>query len=193
MDYDNATNGLREQRLSDAAANLQWVFDVVTKYVALRVSSRYGRISELQVRLYGGWLDERGQATGRADWIYRVVGDMRGRRNGVRVLPQVATTIASCPDDALIGLCRKRAGSREQKMVDTMMTVDLLHFAQERDAILLVMSDDDDMVPGVLAAASYWAKPVWLLRRRKDGAGLNDRVCRKYVAAIDLLEQRMHQ
>ena len=50
-------------------------------------------------------------------------------------------------------------------MVDTALVVDLLVLANRKDADLyLVVSDDDDMLPGIFAAEAAGSKSVMLSR-----------------------------
>lgn len=54
---------------------------------------------------------------------------------------------------------RDQSDKDEQKMVDTALVSDLLaSVRQDRDAIYLVIGDDDDLLPGVITADSWGAK-----------------------------------
>jgi len=46
----------------------------------------------------------------------------------------------------------------EQKLVDTMLTVDLLHFARSTTGTIAVVSADDDVWPGIQGALIYGAR-----------------------------------
>jgi hypothetical protein len=46
----------------------------------------------------------------------------------------------------------------EQKLVDTMLTVDVLHLARTTGEAIAVVSADDDVWPGIQAALLYGAR-----------------------------------
>jgi hypothetical protein len=48
----------------------------------------------------------------------------------------------------------------EQKLVDTMLTVDVLHLARATEETIAVVSADDDLWPGIQAAVLYGARIV---------------------------------
>lgn len=59
---------------------------------------------------------------------------------------------------------RDESDKDEQKMVDTALVSDLLtSVRQERDAIYLVIGDDDDLLPGVITA-ERWGANIMLAR-----------------------------
>ena len=65
----------------------------------------------------------------------------------------------------LLDTLRHRDDKREEKMVDTALVVDLLNLANRKEADrYLVVSDDDDMLPGLLAAKAAGAASVMLSR-----------------------------
>ena len=64
-----------------------------------------------------------------------------------------------------------------QKMVDGMISTDLVHLAPDRDRSLVLVSDDDDFVPSAIAGGGLRSKrnPLFILRRKKKpGTGSND-------------------
>lgn len=70
---------------------------------------------------------------------------------------------------------REEADKDEQKMVDTALVSDLLtSVRQERDAIYLVIGDDDDLLPGVITA-ERWGANIMLARitRPSDNSHLH--------------------
>lgn len=61
-------------------------------------------------------------------------------------------------------LRRREDGKDEQKMVDTALTSDLLHYARtNRGGLAVVVGDDDDLLPGVFTAEA-WGLGVMVLR-----------------------------
>ena len=78
---------------------------------------------------------------------------------------------ANCPMDTVLSVFRRsgctRAGCSlpsgslihqpQQKLVDTMMTADLVHLAHRGDKSIVVVSSDDDLWPAIQAVASTGA------------------------------------
>ena len=59
------------------------------------------------------------------------------------------------------------SGVASQKMVDTMLACDLLHLARTKEySYHIVVADDDDALPAIMAAEAWRAK-VFLLHRRE--------------------------
>ncbi len=56
----------------------------------------------------------------------------------------------------------------EQKMVDSMLIVDLIHFAETTDAQLVVVSADDDFWPGIRFVLLRGARVIHVVSRRKQ-------------------------
>jgi hypothetical protein len=106
--------------------------------------------------------------------LLALLGRFRGRRNGVRTLPALVTTLTAAPSNNLIGTLREETVPRRQKMVDCMIAVDALHFARLEDSAIVIVSDDDDLVPAVIGAAILTEYPVCWVRKRPVGVGLND-------------------
>ena len=72
-------------------------------------------------------------------------------------------------DFHLLDTLRRRNGEQDEKMVDTALVVDLLGLATRREADrYLVVSDDDDMLPGVLAAEAVGARVGMLSRPHRS-------------------------
>jgi hypothetical protein len=77
IDYDNV-RGQRERSRLDASMNLEDLIENLI--VALR--RVVPDVKELHIRLYGGWVDERGQFSHVANWITAALEDQRGIRGG---------------------------------------------------------------------------------------------------------------
>ena len=171
VDYDNVRPTQRETSPDFLEINLT----KLTEGVCGAVRSMMGdEVDELQVRLYGGWTLLNGRFTERGDWLVRRVSAARGLRDGIRVLPEIALAIEQRRGCRLRGLFRNRSGLNEQKMVDSMICVDLLHFAKSFEGPIFLVSDDDDMVPALLAAGEADRQTVCVLRHREQGSGTND-------------------
>lgn len=169
VDYDNVKTTRRESARLDVHSNLN---EIVESIAAVRRDYSW-QVGEIVIRLYGGWISESGQYTQLASWLLSVLGDFRGRRSGVRIRPELATGLISVPEITFLGTHRRNSGQKLQKLVDSMMAVDLFHLGIESDCPLLVFSNDDDIVPPVLYAATRQRPPA-LLRSRAAGDGLND-------------------
>jgi len=188
VDYDNVRLQQKEYSPVDAAAKLLAIRRVLLQHcMSLSVIP-----DELHIRLYGGWLNERGHYTQRAEWVLSQINTVRGRVNGVRVVPDVVIAIAECGSKPLFGLVRTIRSLRAQKMVDTMIAVDAIHFADGRSGPLLIVSDDDDIVPPALAARARW-EPVVLFRRRGPGQGLNDGTCESQGVSLLALPEEFQR
>lgn len=80
-----------------------------------------------------------------------------------------------CPergDGCSVSLDRRRGGGtrlppvvshRQQKLVDTLLVADLVWLASQGEAVVVV-SDDEDVIPGLLVAASYGTQVTWVCR-----------------------------
>lgn len=170
-DYDNVRLEKRERSQADVDSNLASLATAIAALLASEVS----REDSIILRLYGGWITELGQYSQRGQWMLAGLQSARGLFSGVRMVPEVVTSLASRPSSHLIGLLRTQRTPLEQKMVDTLLAVDLVHFADQGQSVLLA-SDDDDMVPPLLHA-SQRAVSISLARRRNQGVGLNDGTC----------------
>jgi hypothetical protein len=56
----------------------------------------------------------------------------------------------------------------EQKLVDTMMTADLIELGADKDSVLCVVSSDDDLWPGIRVATLRGAHVVHVVNSRKN-------------------------
>jgi hypothetical protein len=138
--------------------------------------ARDAAASDLDVRLYGGWIDEHGRYTQRAGWLLRGLPSLARRRHGVRLFSHLATCLCCSPRATLLGTFRPIGRSRGQKMVDTMLAIDATHYATSGFPFM-VISDDDDLVPALLNARAIGGKVLSVLRYRHSGTGLNDHHC----------------
>ena len=170
VDYDNMRLVQTEKTSYDAAANLEQLRDEIRNLVSQRIP----QADELELRLYGGWTDEDGYYSQVAQWLLANFSNVRDRGDGLRIHAVLATAAMCRPSEQLRGLVRSRTRNLRQKMVDELLTVDAVHLARARESCVLIASDDDDMVPAILAASldSQW--PVHLLREHTLGCRPND-------------------
>ena len=152
-------------------AGVRDALDLVAELISEMVS-RFGSghdVHEVQCRLYGGWRDVTGKPTEHLVWVIRHLGRLRGLRGRMRIVPTVAEALACAPRKQLRATYRNRG----QKMVDGMLAMDAHRYARFAEhSRIIVVSDDDDFVPVVLAiTVETDASVVWLRQRT---AALND-------------------
>lgn len=72
-----------------------------------------------------------------------------------------------CPVDGCSVEPRRVLAREEQKLVDSMLVVDLVHFAETTDQPLVVASADDDIWPGIRVALLRGARVIHVIPRRR--------------------------
>lgn len=131
----------------------------------------------LDVRLYAGWVLADGQFSRAYEELSSAVACMRGRRRGMIVRPTLALAPIADSSAVFRGTVRKRSGQLTQKIVDGHIVSDVIFASIEQlDRSVAVVSDDDDLVPGVVVASKYERARIVLMRARSSGAGINDRL-----------------
>jgi hypothetical protein len=172
IDFDNVKPH-RRSGAADAAANMEAVVSAVAQFT----KPRFPDVSELHVRLYGGWVDEDGDDTPDARYIAACLPRFRTTRSRLRIRPHLCVAAAVAPDLRLLGTHLASEKSPHQKMVDVLLATDAVYLSRtHRDAPLVVASDDQDFVPAlinVVAGRRPNARLLWL-RNTKDGEGRND-------------------
>lgn len=73
---------------------------------------------------------------------------------------------ADCPVDGCAVEPRTVLARAEQKLVDSMLVVDLVHFAEATDKPLVVVSADDDLWPGIRFVLLRGASLIHVIPRR---------------------------
>ena len=169
VDYDNMR--LDSPRRDDHELFVRQLVDRLP--CAFRVA--FPDVRELDIRLYGGWVDELGHFGPYALRLLPILPRFRGRRDGVIVRPSLATALARFPDFVLRGTVRGAAGRTRQKMVDGMMGFDAVFALGDNAASVGVITDDDDVIPAALAANAIDRSMFAWLRRRTPSSGPNDR------------------
>ena len=71
-----------------------------------------------------------------------------------------------CPVDGCAIEPRTVLAREEQKLVDSMLVVDLVHFAEATDEPLVVVSADDDLWPGIRFVLLRGARVIHVIPRR---------------------------
>ena len=187
VDWNTAVvaSGAARLKRPDAVATtaLEHVERIVSDYLGSPGGSRY----RVRLRLYAGWH----AGTTRTPFFQGVFGTRRKYANRVRTYRdgrvaflggddgiQFGARLACASDRRLVRrhgvhlldtLRRRGDGPSTEKMVDTALVADLLGLALRKEADrYVVVSDDDDMLPGVFAAEAAGAR-VRMLRR--PGAG----------------------
>ena len=128
-------------------------------------------VRTLDLRLYGGWLDESGFFSSPAARLLPELRRFRGLRGGIRIATSLALALRGVPDCRLIGSLRVTASRRRQKMVDGMLTLDIC-FSASDPGVVVMISDDDDLVPAALMASRAGGTVHWL--RLRDRPSCND-------------------
>lgn len=180
VDYDNVRLVRDERTAGDVANNLA---DVVP--LAVAEAARVFGVKEAAFRVYGGWIDERGVHSYKAQWLVTGLAWYRGRQSGTIVKPLLVTTLACRSMDTLLGTVRRSNAGHQQKMVDSMIVVDAIHYCRDEGLPVMLFSDDEDLLPAALAAASMAPRtPFHWLRRRDVGSALNDALLKRAKISI---------
>lgn len=160
VDWDNIVR-ISVRTPIDAESAVEEAFDAVVTPV---LESCTG-LDDLQLRLYGSWQWNNGRSTG-----FSVLISDAAHRSGRRVGQTFVTaaTVSSLAVESEYdrgprltpflspSKCRCSAARpiNEQKLADTMIVSDAIYFAQFPDYAVVVASDDIDMAPGLMVAAS---------------------------------------
>lgn len=171
VDYDNV-GGEKNRSKADVELHAASLLDMLRG----TFQAVFPDVRELDVRFYGGWIDERGQFSPKAFWLLQALPVLRGRRDGVIMRPSLATTMVQFPDVAFRGTVRLRSTPKRQKMVDGMLGCDAMFAAAMGPTRIGLITDDEDLVPAALSAHAKNTNPVALMRSRPFGKGMNDRI-----------------
>jgi hypothetical protein len=139
---------------------------LIRRVAAPRRSESVG-VHEVVCRLYGGWFAHDGTPMQQRSWLLRSIRRLSGLEDGVRIVPEIADSLACTPQLVLWGTYK----NREQKMVDQMLSHDALFLARQGEhESLLIISDDEDFVPAVLVITSQTSARVCWMRQRDTGS-----------------------
>jgi len=167
VDYDNVRPNQKERAALDVQDNL---FRIANR-AGEAVRSYYPEATDISLRLYGGWRDRNSGRTASGVWIEAATAEIRRRFHGIRVLPEIAVGNFECSLPSYRGLYRDGG----QKMVDTLIVADLITIVRDFDCPVLVLSDDEDMLPGIVAVRGAKGR-VCVLRNRPVGVAMNDHI-----------------
>ncbi|MEU0937235.1 hypothetical protein [Embleya sp. NPDC005971] len=120
---------------------------------------------EVECRIYDGWLNRAGGYMEKYRITSSLLDTVLSLEKGVRILPRLATSLACSPGSMLTGTYKNKG----QKMVDQMLAQDAHYYSEQEDYDrILVIANDDDYVPAMIAAATRWGKPIVWLRKRSS-------------------------
>ena len=162
------------KRGSSSVADLENDVVVLVTSVVRCLRSIAPDISEIDFRLYGGWTTAEGYPSPDALKLSGLLPSFRGRRNGILVRPELATSLISHPHLHLRGTVRGHGRNRRQKMVDGLLGCDAIYIATNEAQLLAIVSDDDDLLPAALYAFEQNADIATWIRARRVGSGIND-------------------
>ena len=154
------------QREDSASAVVSAAEDAVESVAAAFADS--GNVAEVDIRLYGGWLDEAGHTSPNAATLLSALPQLRGRRKGMVVRPELATAMMVDPALRLHGTVRLRTRRRREKMVDQMIGCDAMFLAGsigDRTEVVVFSSDDDLIPPMLMAHKTNPGRTRWVRRR----------------------------
>jgi len=184
VDYDNMRLSHFEKARKGAAYHMESLPDVDIQMefiIGIALNALRPRLrarSRFEVRLYGGWIDEDGMYTRSAIFLLSLLHRHRRRIGGHQIVPALAESAISTPSARLIGSMRTQVKRPRQKMVDTLLTVDLVAPRLDPEACIVVLSSDDDFVPGLLSSAHLNQCEVVLVRKKAVYHRPNDHALR---------------
>ena len=173
VDWDTARrvvpHDIRRGRQGFEARAIELLQNAVSNFL----NNKYDKAAfRVHFRLYHGWFSGKTPTEDRKK-IEKVGDDGTQRTIGsVSFSPGF-----SYSDQLLCGGSRSKLydtlrtwdGEDFQKMVDTALVSDLLHFINGRYGdVAIVIGDDDDLLPGILTAEAWGADGLFLLRLRPD-------------------------
>lgn len=181
VDYDNITSK-KERSITDVFINLSEMIP----HLVFKIQTLVPDVEEINFRFYGGWSTKDGQASQKCVWLLTAIGRFNRRHGSVRAKCGLARELIAQTELSLVGTYRD--GS--QKMVDGMITADLIHLSADEEISIVLVSDDDDFVPGVITGSCRRPpkSPLIVLRpKRKKNDPLNDhhyKICRVLTAEL---------
>ncbi|MGA1410106.1 MAG: hypothetical protein ACO37W_10265 [Prochlorotrichaceae cyanobacterium] len=185
IDWDSAqrivTPNLRQRRSSDPHHAIELLQDSIAATLRRYNDSASKTYYRVRLRFYHGWYSGKTKTQNRRDFDTNIeaLGIARTIRN-VNFEPDIeyCDYLLSDYDNKhpLYDTLRRRDDSKyEQKLIDTALTCDVLHYIRNEDASLaIVIGDDDDLLPCVFTA-KHWKRKAIILRigRRTDNQHLN--------------------
>lgn len=200
VDYDNLDFRKPQQGATESlvADGLTEIVSAVTRQ-AVDVIPLLDRIA---IRLYGGWSGESGMPTRLAGMLAAHIPTIPRRYKRTVVIPTLVLGLFESSSNLRgtyrvrsRGACGRCGAFRsssfgEQKMVDLLLGLDIHQMAERTDSAILVFSNDQDLVPAFLAAASRAGGRLFWVRELDAGAGPNDASLQdKGVSIIEIPER----
>lgn len=158
---------------SISALDVNQYLELLLATVCAQAVLHFGPSPELRARLYGGWVDEYGLESWKAELIRQGISRTPNRYGRCRIRAALATSSLHAAHHRLKGTVRIVAKRPRQKMVDELLTSDAAWVAYHWQCRMMMFGDDDDLVPATLAAAK--SPGVVLCRSRSRAYALNDR------------------
>jgi hypothetical protein len=142
VDYDNVKVIRKERSPQEVAFNVETI-----ALSAAHIRERtFPDFKDVRLRFYGGWTDSTGARLERGAWVSEACEKIRGRRLGGRITAEMAYGLFDSVYSIFYGLYRDGG----QKIVDTLIVADAIRIAIVYGSRVLIMSDDEDMLPGLL-------------------------------------------
>ena len=171
IDCDNFRDRAKKTR-----ADLHLVAQILVDDVVRVSASVFPDVSELDIRLYGGWTERSGLPSRDAIWLSELLPDLRGRRHGLIIRPTLATAMIEFPELLLRGTVRGTATRQRQKMVDGMMGCDAMYMAANEPAFVSIVTDDEDLLPAAITTHAKNTELLGWIRTREVGSAINDSI-----------------
>ena len=174
VDYDNVCGQDSEPSVDPEPSAVDLVDTLASAFAA-----EFPAVTELDVRFYGGWIDESGAISPSANKLIPIMPRLRGRYHSLIVRPSLALAMVQFPEEWLKGTVRLRSRQKRQKMVDGMIGCDAIFVAGKGVVHCGLVTDDDDLVPAALSAHTINPHMFAWMRPRPMGNALNDGVFAK--------------
>lgn len=164
MDWNNLTQADTKRTAFDA----ELIIDRL-RAESIDSSAQFGSVSSVRISLYGSWSSDRWnwRPNSFVSYVEEACKRFSRSHKGTSVKFDLVRAMAHSdyvPDAPFLCAfvadreCRKRQCNEtisEQKLADTMITSDLSYFGSFPDIGIVAMSDDVDMLPGLLSAAYF--------------------------------------
>lgn len=161
IDWNNVQARLDANFHSNPRKRIKPLVLRIQQEIAHLLSNKTGGAKfRVSMRVYHGWHQDRIATQIRTDFeIYQVYEQL------ARTIGSVSFTLGyafgnelCCYVDPIPLYNTYRGGGQDkgQKMVDTAIVCDMLHYARENpDTFVIIVSDDDDFLPGIIMAKSW--------------------------------------
>lgn len=175
IDWDTARRLLPYEVARKSRSRVEDSIFEVQKFIAEILTELPGRhVYRVQMRLYHGWHKKLTKTDDRREFeAASLEARVLGRVSFANGVVYGNELLCGGKRFQLYDTLRANDGVEEQKMVDTALVSDLLHYARTQSKDLaLVVGDDDDLLPGVFTAEVWGAKVLVLRIRPEDSKHL---------------------